>query len=228
MSDKLGFSEKLEALVEVAKANGMSIWKDDVEAHFGDYELTEEQIGLVFDYLLAQKISVKGYLKNDSVVEEAKPLIPLTEEEVQYLRAYEKELESFDEEGPLAAGLRAVVALAKEWKHPDVFLGDLIQEGNVGVMLAVNNGEESHQVIMESAKSSMQMLLESQAEVKIQDQKMVDKVNELDEQIKKLTEEMGRKISIDELSQFIEVSEEEIEDILKLAGEEVGEMDEEE
>ena len=228
MSDKLGFSEKLEALVEVAKANGMSIWKDDVEAHFGDYELTEEQIGLVFDYLLAQKISVKGYLKNDSVVEDTKPVVPLTEEEVQYLRAYEKELEAFGECGPLAAGLRAVVALAKEWNHADVFLGDLIQEGNVGVMLAVNSGEESHEAIMESAKSSMQMLLESQAEAKIQDQKMVDKVNELDEQIKKLTEEMGRKISIDELSQFIEVSEEEIEDILKLAGEEVGEMDEEE
>ena len=228
MSDKLGFSEKLEALVEVAKANGMSIWKDDVEAHFGEYKLTDEQIGLVFDYLLAQKISVKGYLKNDSVVEDTKPVVPLTEEEVQYLRAYEKELEAFGECGPLAAGLRAVVALAKEWNHADVFLGDLIQEGNVGVMLAVNSGEESQEAIMESAKSSMQMLLESQIEVKLQDQKMVDKVNELDEQIQKLTEEMGRKVSIDELSQFIEVSEEEIEDILKLAGEEVGEMDEEE
>ena len=57
---------------------------------------------------------------------------------------------------------------------------------------------------------------------------MVDKVNELDEQIQKLTEEMGRKVSIDELSQFIDISEQEIEDILKLAGEEVGEMDEEE
>lgn len=228
MSDKLGFSEKLEALVEVAKANGMSIWKEEVADHFGDYELSEDQIGLVFDYLLAQKISVKGYFKNEDAVEEEKQAIPLTDEEVQYLRSYEKELEAYGEEGPLAEGLSAVVELAKEWNHPDVFIGDLIQEGNVGVMLSVNSGEVSREAMIKSAKESMQMLLESQVEVKLQDQKMVDKVNELDEQIQKLTEEMGRKVSIDELSQFIDISEQEIEDILKLAGEEVGEMDEEE
>lgn len=74
----------------------------------------------------------------------------------------------------------------------------------------------------------MQLYLESQTEMKLQDRKMADKVNDLEDNIKKLTEEMGRKITIDELSHFTDISEEEIEDILKLAGEEVGEIEEDE
>ena len=71
------------------------------------------------------------------------------------------------------------------------------------------------------AKESMQALLESQEETKKQDNRMVEKVNDLDEQIKKLSEEMGRKVSVDELEEFLDITEDEISDILKLAGEEL-------
>ena len=78
---------------------------------------------------------------------------------------------------------------------------------------------EEEETMLLMARESMQALLESQTEMKLQDRKMVEKVNNLDEQIKKLTEEMGRKISVDELVELMGVSEEEIEDILRLAGE---------
>ena len=45
-------------------------------------------------------------------------------------------------------------------------------------------------------------------------------MNNLDESIKKLTEEMGRKVSVDELAEFLGTTEEEIMDVLRLAGEE--------
>ena len=85
-------------------------------------------------------------------------------------------------------------------------------------MLAASQTEEEETMLL-MARESMQALLESQTEMKLQDRKMVEKVNNLDEQIKKLTEEMGRKISVDELVELMGVSEEEIEDILRLAGE---------
>ena len=75
------------------------------------------------------------------------------------------------------------------------------------------------------ARESMQAMVEAQTEVKLQDQKMADKVNDLDEKIKKLTEEMGRKISVDELAELLEISEEEIEDIIRLAGEDLEETE---
>ena len=49
--------------------------------------------------------------------------------------------------------------------------------------------------------------------------KMVEKVAMLDEAIKMLTEELGRKVTIDELAVYIGMTEDEIEDILKLTGE---------
>ena len=42
----------------------------------------------------------------------------------------------------------------------------------------------------------------------------------LDEAIKTLTEELGRKVTIDELAIYMGLTEDEIEDILKLTGEE--------
>ena len=62
---------------------------------------------------------------------------------------------------------------------------------------------------------------ESQTEVKRRDHKMVEKVTELDEAIKSMKEEYGRKVSVDEVAERLGISEDEIEDILKLAGEEV-------
>ena len=228
MDNKVLFQEKLAGILALCAENGNVIEKQEVEAYFDGMGLNEEQMVLVFDYLLSQKVLVKRYVKSEElkVVEEV--IVPLTEEEKEYLSNYEMELRQMDGGDLFAEILPQIVELAKKMNHPDVFIGDIIQEGNMGLMAAVAQGIETKEELLEAGRSEMQMYLESQTEMKLQDKKMADKVNRLDEEIKKLTEEMGRKITIDELSQFIETSEEEIEDILRLAGEEVGEMDEEE
>lgn len=228
MDNKVLFQEKLAGILALCAENGNVIEKQEVEAYFDGMGLNEEQMVLVFDYLLSQKVLVKRYVKSEElkVVEEV--IVPLTEEEKEYLSNYEMELRQMDGGDLFAELLPQIVELAKKMNHPDVFIGDIIQEGNMGLMAAVAQGIETKEELLEAGRSEMQMYLESQTEMKLQDKKMADKVNRLDEEIKKLTEEMGRKITIDELSQFIETSEEEIEDILRLAGEEVGEMDEEE
>ena len=50
---------------------------------------------------------------------------------------------------------------------------------------------------------------------------MVEKVQELDEKIKEITKEMGRKVSVDELADFLQISEDEIARVLQLAGEDL-------
>ena len=84
------------------------------------------------------------------------------------------------------------------------------------------------ETLLQMARESMQEMVEAQTEVKIQDQKMADKVNDLDEKIKELTKEMGRKITVDELAEFLEISEDEIEAIIRLAGEDLEETEEKE
>ena len=106
----------------------------------------------------------------------------------------------------------------------DVLLeDDKIQEVNIVLMLALKEiqKEKDEEEILEQIRAGMLAALESQTEVKRRDHKMVEKVTELDETIKSMKEEYGRKVSVDEVADRLGISEDEIEDILKLAGEEV-------
>ncbi len=247
MEARAEFLKKLNGLVAVAKGQGDQITIDEVRAYFADAALTEEQLELVFDYLLAQKVVVKGYIKMTEAAEEK---ITYTEEEEAYLKEYLNDLEAFKEEkagekeslfAKLIGGdasaknrltelyLKEVVEIAKEMYHPEIFLGDIIQEGNVGLILGLDmlaDVATAHETIVNQVKQCIQMLIEEHAEVKSRDNKMVEKVTMLDESIKTLTEELGRKVTIDELAVYMGMTEEEIDDILRLMGEESEEGEE--
>ena len=242
MKDKTEFLKKLNDLVTVVRSKGNQITVDEVKTYFSGMDLNEEQIELVFDYLLAQKVVVKGYIKMDTPSFEETPLV-LTEDEETYLKEYLEDLKAFKpvtEQGREALlkkmimgdshaknrvveiYLQDVIEIAKEMYHPDIFLGDLIQEGNVGLILGVEmvaDVETAHQTITEQIRQSIQMLIEEHMELSNRDKKMVEKVALLDESIKTLTEELGRKVTIDELAVYMGMTEDEIEDILKLTGE---------
>ena len=247
MEARAEFLKKLNGLVAMAKGQGDQITIDEVRAYFADAALTEEQLELVFDYLLAQKVVVKGYIKMTEAVEEK---ITYTEEEEAYLKEYLNDLEAFQEEkagekaslfAKLIGGdasaknrltelyLKEVVEIAKEMYHPEIFFGDIIQEGNVGLILGMDmlaDVATAHETIVNQVKQCIQMLIEEHAEVKSRDNKMVEKVTMLDESIKTLTEELGRKVTIDELAVYMGMTEEEIDDILRLMGEESEEGEE--
>lgn len=242
MESKTEFLKKLNDLVAVVREKGNQVTVDEVRTYFSGMDLNEEQIELVFDYLLTQKVVVKGYIKMDMPASEEKQVV-LTEEEEGYLKEYQKDLEAFKDvteqerqelfikvvNGDADAKnriielyLKEVVEIAKEMHHPEVFLGDLVQEGNVGLILGVEmlvDVETAHQTIAEQIRQSMQMLIEEHTELSNRDKKMVEKVALLDESIKTLTEELGRKVTIDELAVYMGMTEDEIDDILKLTGE---------
>lgn len=242
MENRSEFLNKLNGLVKVAKEKGSTIEIDEVKGFFEEGTLTEEQFELVFDYLLAQKVVVKGYFKMPE--EEVKEENTYSEEEQAYLTEYLHDLQAFQTEregekqelfakllqGDLTVKgrlteiyLKEVVEIAKEMYTEGIFLGDLIQEGNVGLILGLDmltDVDSAHQVIVEQVRQSMQMLIEESVELSQRDKKMVEKVAMLDEGIKSLTEELGRKVTIDELALYMGMTEEEIEDVLRLMGEE--------
>lgn len=227
MADRVQFQKKLGGLVKLCNEKGKMIEIDEVAAYFGGEGLTDEQMELVYDFLLSQKIIVKGYVKRGGTVKPAgsaeEDAVSLNAEEEQYLKLYEAEISMMPAEDPLSYYLPKVVEIAKEIHHPQVFLGDLVQEGNVGLMMAMEKENAGESEVLAMVRQYMEALLEEQTEVKVRDRKMVERVQELDTLIKRLTEEMGRKVSVDELAQFSELKEDEIADILKLAGEELPE-----
>lgn len=224
MAERLEFREKLAGILALCASQNNITDKTTVEEYFAEDNLSKEQMELVFDYLLSQKVIVKGYVKAGGSIKNAeKPedVVRYTQEEQDYLNLYEQDLKGLREGDPLKELLPAILSMAKEMHRTDIYIGDLVQEGNMGLMLAMEEHEGDIEALLSMAKESMQALLESQEETKKQDNRMVEKVNDLDEQIKKLSEEMGRKVSVDELEEFLDITEDEISDILKLAGEEL-------
>lgn len=248
MSEKTEFLKKLSGLSKLAQEQGGQITIEEVKAYFLEDALTEEQIELVFEYLMTQKIVVKGYVKMSHEENE----VEYTEEERLYLKEYEKDLQAIR---PATEGeveslyekviqgeenaktrlveiyLGQVVEIAKQLRQVDLFIGDLVQEGNLGLVMGVEmitKPTTAHEVIVQQIKQSIQLFLEEQSELSSRDKKMVEKVQALDESIQALTEELGRKVTIDELAVYMGLEVEEIEDILKLAGEDTEEDSQEE
>ena len=250
MDDRTVFLKKLSELLLLAQGQENQITVEEVRAFFSKDALTEEQMMLMFDYLLAQKVTVKGYIKVGAEDEPEEKHFP--EEDEAYLREYERELQNYavltEEERPelyrkASAGdaaamsrlmegyLHEVLAIAKEMYRPEVFIGDLIQEGSLGLVLGVEqlcggNASEMHELILQEVRQCMQRFLEEQTELASRDKKMVEKVQALDHAIQELTEELGRKVAIEELAVYMGMEIEEIEDILKLAGEDTEENEE--
>ena len=225
MAQQIGFQKKLAGILALCKENGNVIETAAVEEYFEEEQLTDEQMDLVFDYLLSQKIVVKGYVKNGGTLTSAEQEkgLSLSEEEKRYLSIYEEELRMMKSDDPYAEYLPEVVTLAKEMHRADVFIGDLIQEGNMGLIMAATDGAKSKKTFLQAARSYMQVFLEADKEEKMQDLRMVEKVNALDETITQLSQELGRKVTIEEVAQAMNITEEEIEEILELAGEEAPE-----
>lgn len=254
MNKEQEFLKKLGLLKEKAAEQGSRISQEEVKDFFSDEILSEEQILLVYDYLLSQRITVTGYMKSGEITGgsgNAGTGGPDAKEE-GYLKEYREDLAALRAERPgereqlLSAVLSGdaeaksrlteiylptVLEIAVEMRCQDAFLEDLVQEGNVSLMLALDllkvedmSGEREAELdlyLRKEIRQGIQALIEEQAELKRCDKRMEQKVNDLDAALHYLAEEKGRAVMIEELAEYMEISREEILDIMKLAGEDL-------
>lgn len=259
MSDQLQFQRKLAELLKTAQSQNMRVTKDEIHRYFAEDGLNEEQMLLVYDYLLSQKIIVAGYMKN---IEPA----GYSEEERKYLQDYESDLKAVKEETPgerqilfaaAAQGdasaksrlielyLPVVVETAKQMRREEFYIGDLVQEGNVSLLLAMDMlaemreepgrtpdlrdvpagvdafSKEADCFVREEIRQGILAMLEEQEELKRRDHKMEQQVNDLDDALHRMADERGRAVTLDELAEYVQMSTDEILDIMKLAGEDL-------
>ncbi len=233
MADKMSFQQKLADIMKLAQENGMRMTAEETEQFFEDDGLTKEQMDLVFDYLLSQKVAVQGYVRKPGTVqesgdgEEMPGSDALSAEEKEYLEDYLRQIGEMqttsEEEARLALYLRLVYEEAVKLHREEVFIGDMIQEGNAALVEAMDlhpAGEGEQELVMADVRAAMRALLASQTEMKRRDRKMVNQVTRLDETIKQMTDELGRKVDVQEVAERLELTEEQVRDILKLTGEE--------
>lgn len=245
MKKEMEFLEQLSKLQKKAEENHRHISPEEVKRFALENELDEEQVKSVYAYLQIQGIRIDGI----NSVQETKEKVSLTAAEESYLKEYQKDMSYIKKEEPgekerlfaLAEGgdvlakarlielyMPVVVEIALEMNTPDIYLGDFIQEGNVSLIIALEmiSAEGADEMLKNEIRSGMQALIAEQTDTKKRDNILVEKVNDLDETIQTMKNDYGREITIDELAEHMKISEKEILDLIKLAGEELDETEE--
>lgn len=249
MKRELEFLEQLRRLQSKADENQRHITQQEIQNFAQENELGDEQMKSVYSYLQSQGIRIEGC--ENVQTEEEKEKVPLTEQEQAYLTEYQKDMSYIKEETPgerealfamsengdalakarlIEIYMPVVVEIALEMNTPEIYLGDFVQEGNVSLMLALEmlDGQDADAVLKEEIRSGMQALIAEQIDAKKRDDILVEKVNNLDETIQTMKQDKGREITIEELSEYLKISDDEILDLIKLAGEDLDNQEEEE
>ncbi len=236
MNKELLFAQTLEKVKTIAREQGNCISEEQVKEEFSALELNNEQLQMVFEYLVKHKIGINEPVNVDDY---------LTDEERNYLQDYLDELAALprytegekeaitlsamagdvDAQGRLAEiYLPDVVGIAKLYTGQGVLLEDLIGEGNVAVAVGttmlgcLEKPAEAQGMLGKMIMDAMEEYISENATNEKADQKVVDKVNKVMEAAKELAEELRRKVTVEELAAETKLSEDAIREAIKFSG----------
>lgn len=239
MDKKTLFNEALTSLVDFASANGNQVTLDDIKVYFSNIIEDENQYKFILEYLNSCKIKVEGFDNADFST--ASPSNGLeSEEELAFIEMYMSELDSIVpasqeelntllekhisgdssvDDRIIECNLTLVATIAKDYTGQGVTMGDLIQEGNIGLIMGLsrydNINENFNNFITKSIKDALDNVVNDQINSSRVGDHLANKLNRLDEVTKDLSEKLGRVPEIEELAQALNISKDEVETLLK-------------
>jgi len=236
MNQEQLFAKTLEEVKALALSQNRVISREQVEEAFINIGMKPEELEPIYDYLKQKKIGIGEPVDPDEY---------LTDEDVDFLSEYLREINQMP---VLSAGekeayfisamagdrtgkkktieilLSDIVDVAKLYTGQGVLLEDLIGEGNVALATGVEmlgcleKADEVPSMLIKMAMDAMEELIhETEDETKI-DRKVVDKVNEVSLEAKKLAEALNRKITVEELMEETSFSEKKIREAIRISG----------
>ena len=231
MNREVLFAKTLEEVKTLAKDQGGFVTEEQVKEAFETLDLDNEQLQMVFDYLVKHKVGIGEPVDLDDY---------LTEEEKNYLQMYLDEIEELDSisdgekeavtisamagDGDaqarlMTAFLPQVIEIAKIYTGQGVLLEDLIGEGNLALTMGVTmlgcaeNAKDAQGMLVRMVMDAMEEYIAENADAEKADLKIVDKVNKVMEKAKELSEELHR-----EVTEETRMSEKTIRDAIRFSG----------
>lgn len=151
-------------------------------------------------------------------MEELAAITPCTPEENERLMEKVKAGDEMARERLIEGNLRNALMHVQAYINRGVPMADLIQEASMELMMLVDEGFEG----------SFEMLLESRIRVRLEEviaeqktesnieEEMLARVNVLQEVSKNLAERFGREPKMEELAEFMKMTEDEVREIMKV------------
>lgn len=238
------FAQTLEQVRNRAADQGGWIGEEEVQEAFAPLGLKGEQLQMVCDYLIERKIGINGPVDPDDY---------LTREEKNYLQNYLDELGALPCPGEgereavtlsAMAGdadaqnrlvtlyLPDVVEVARLYSGQGVPLEDLIGEGNLALTMGVSmlgaleNAAQAQGMLGKSMMDAMEELIQEQQDRDKGDRRMEERINRVWSAAQTLSEELRRKVTVEELAGESGLSEKAIRDAIRLSGHKIEYLEE--
>lgn len=234
MSDsQKDFLQQLAELKDLGTLQGGFVTEEQIEETFPDF--TDEQKSLLNDYLKKNHIGI------GQPVDEGEYL---SEEENGYLKFYLEELEELEDVSDdlrrvlvmntlqgdqnakkrlLESYLKNVVDIAKLYTGQGALVSDLIGEGNVALAIAIDmldcieTPEDADPLIVKAIMNAMEEYVGSESEESKKEGKALETVVKVTEKAKEMTEELLRKVTVEELSKESGISEKRILEAIRIS-----------
>ncbi len=236
MDKEILFAKKLEQIKKLAKEQNNCISEEQIKEAFTELDFTKEQLTMVYQYLHQQKIGVGAPVDLDEYLEdEEKDYLAVYLEELQMLgQVSEGEKEAITLSSMAGDGdaqnklveiyLPDVVEIAKLYAGQGVYLEDLIGEGNMALTMgvtmlgALEHASEAQGMLGRLIMDAMEEYITENAEESKKSKKIADKVNKVANLANELSEELHRKVTVQELMEETGMSRKAIEDAIRMSG----------
>ena len=237
------FTLRINDLLELAADQENVLFTEQIYEIFPETRDDKNRMQIILDFLKEKHIGI-----------DEKPDVneSLSDDEKKYLEFY---LEDLRAQGDLTDGereafmlsamageedakttvitdyLKNVVEIAKLYAGQGVLLEDLIGEGNIALLGAVDmlgameNAKEAEGFLAKSVMDAMQDLIGRTFDEKAAEEKLLKLVNKVSEKAKELSEELKRKVTIEELSEEYKISKSQILKALKLTANKIEEIE---
>lgn len=246
MLDKIAFMETLHSVQEVARTSLTPLSKEEIQTYFKDMELTKEQEEMVYQYLLhpqeetvsesEDEPETENGAENGAEAERAVsarfqmyldelgdiPVISKEQEALLYEKLAQGEEQAIAELS--TQWLKQVVEIASSYKADELLLDDMVQEGNIGLLMGLQSllgKEESNpkKILEQFVREAIENYAEEESGEGEQENSILAKVSLVHEAKETLAKELGSEPSIRQLAEYTRIPEEEIADIVSLAKE---------
>lgn len=236
MKQEILFAQKLEEVRALAKEQANCVSEEQVQEAFKELNLSGEQLQLVYDYLVKHKVGIGQPVNLDDY---------LSDEERNYLQDYLDELAALPKytEGQIEAFtisamagdvsaqnqltevyLDEVVEISRIYTGQGVLIEDLIGEGNValafgvGMLGSLEHPSEAKGMLARMIMDAMEEYIAENASNEQADRKVEEKVNKVADAAKALSEELRRKVTVEELAKETKLSEAKIREAMRMSG----------
>lgn len=240
MKNQQDFIQGLQDLVRIGKTNGDVLSQQEIKDYFSEYELDEQQMGLLASYMAENQIQIQGVVPTEEPEveevqkeEEPSPVLNMYMEEIHEITKrvqgeeaqLVKELEQGNEEAVtklLELNLEEITKLANLYRGKGVQTADLIQEGNLAVFCAITGYDQAqhgefHAYIMKQAEEAMEQYLDENTSSTRAARQVARRVNQLNDLATAYAKEHEKEATPEELAAQMNITVEEVKDLMKMS-----------